>query len=212
MVLRNVLDVLRNVSVAVHLSEVLLWHHLVMLESRWKGLLRDVLRHVLHLRVLRSWLANFKLGTALLVVASSSVHASIPPVLYGVVASSSQSSRDLGPSLSHLGDHLLDHDTFLRGDRVMVEIRLQVLVVSLSALLGGPGLDGGRYPHPVVGSMDIDEMQEHLVFLLRPGAAFVLRHVGLNCCWLGNGAVRGQRGGPAESRESFGIDDGLVEY
>lgn len=121
---------------AVHLRVVLLWHHLVVLERRWKGLLRDVLRHVLHLRVVLRWLSDFKLGTALLVVASSSVHASIPPVLYGVVASSSQSSRDLGPTLSHLGDHLLDHDTFLGGDGVVVEVRLQVLVVSLSALLG----------------------------------------------------------------------------
>jgi hypothetical protein len=82
------------------------------------------------------WLAHFKLGTALLLIASSSVHPSIPPILDGIVAASTKSAGDLGPSLAHFRNHLLDHDAFLGSDGVMVEVGLQVLMISLSALLG----------------------------------------------------------------------------
>lgn len=58
----------------------------------------------------------------------------------------------------------------------MVEVRLEVLVVSLATLLGRTRLDGARDANPIGSAILIDEGQEQIVFLLRPGAAFVLRH------------------------------------
>ena len=66
------------------------------------------------------------------------VHATIPPVLHGVVAAVAQSSCDLGPSLSHLVDHALDHQPLLGGDGFTVQRRLQILVEALPTLLGRP--------------------------------------------------------------------------
>jgi len=85
--------------------------------------------------------ANLKLRTARVVAASSAIHAAIPPVLHCVVAASSESSRDFSPSFAHLSDHLLDQHSFLRSDRIVVEIGLQILVEALTALLRRPRLN-----------------------------------------------------------------------
>lgn len=85
--------------------------------------------------MLRATLVNFKLGSPLLLVTPSSVHATVPPVLDSVVTSASQSSRNLSPSLSHFGDHLLDQNAFLRSNGVMIEVWLEILVVSFATLL-----------------------------------------------------------------------------
>ena len=54
----------------------------------------------------------------------------------GVVAAATEPSRDLGPALSHLGDHLLDENALLGSDGIMVKVGLEVLVETLTALLG----------------------------------------------------------------------------
>jgi hypothetical protein len=48
----------------------------------------------------------------------------------------------------------------------MVEVRLQVLVESLSALLGRSSLNAIGYPNPIASIVDGDKMQEHLILLL----------------------------------------------
>lgn len=133
-------------------------HHLMVLV-----LVMLMVLMMMNLRRLRS---SLEFNTALLVVASSSVHPTIPPVLHGVVAAAAKSPCDLCPSLAHLSDHLFDQNPLFGGDGVMIEIGLQVLVIPLSALLWRASLNGRRYPHPVVSSVDGDQMQEELVFLL----------------------------------------------
>lgn len=86
------------------------------------------------------------------VESSASVDTSVPPVLDGIIASSVELSCDLGPSLSHLLDQFFDDETFLRGDRVVVEVWLEVLVVSFAALLWRAGSDKLRDADPVVWS------------------------------------------------------------
>jgi hypothetical protein len=61
---------------------------------------------------------------------------------------------------------LLDQDTLLWSNGIMVEVGLQVLVKSLSALLGRSGLNAIGYPDPIASIVDGDEMQEHLILLL----------------------------------------------
>src|SRR6266567_1556425 len=68
-------------------------------------------------------------------IALPSILATVPPVLHCVVASSLESSGDLCPPLPHLLDQPLDLLAFLRGDWLMVQTGLEVLVVSFSALL-----------------------------------------------------------------------------
>lgn len=107
------------------------------------GLLRELLLLLDHLAGLTDHLllrvllvlAGFHLGAAL-GVASATVHAAIPPVLDSVVAAAAQAASDLSPALAHLSDHLLNQLTLLGSDGVMVEVGLQVLVISLTALLG----------------------------------------------------------------------------
>ena len=74
--------------------------------------------------------------------AAATVHSTIPPVLDGIVAATTQTTGDLGPTLAHLGDHLLDENALLGSDGIMVKVGLEVLVESLTALLGRASADG----------------------------------------------------------------------
>jgi hypothetical protein len=52
---------------------------------------------------------------------SSPVHAPIPPVLDGVVASPVKFSSNVCPTLPHLGDHAFDLKPLFRADGLVVE-------------------------------------------------------------------------------------------
>ena len=124
------------------------------------GLLEELLRHLLlHLRLLEAgghlWvvenrdslllldgLANGDFLAAVVVAAAATVHSTIPPVLDSVVAAATQTTSDLSPTLAHLSDHLLDENALLWSDRIMVEVRLEVLVETLTALLGRASANG----------------------------------------------------------------------
>lgn len=126
------------------------------------GLLEELLRHLLlhllghlrletgrHLRVLESgdslllnWLANADFLATVVVAATATVHSTVPPVLDSIVAAASQTTCDLGPTLAHLGDHLLDEDALFGSDGIMVEVRLEVLVETLATLLGRASANG----------------------------------------------------------------------
>jgi hypothetical protein len=53
--------------------------------------------------------------------ASPSVHAPIPPILHGIVASSMEPSRNFSPAFPHLRNQALDLKAFFRTDRFMVQ-------------------------------------------------------------------------------------------
>jgi hypothetical protein len=120
-------------------------------------------------------LTSFHLGTALS-VASAAVHATIPPVLDSVVAATAKAASDLGPALAHLGDHLLNQLTLLGSDGIMVEVGLQVLVVSLTALLGRASAHHARDTDPVVSALRVDKAHEDVILLLGPRTSLVCRH------------------------------------
>jgi hypothetical protein len=67
---------------------------------------------------------------------ASPVHAAIPPVLDGIVASAMEPPRDLSPPLPHLTNQALNLESFFGADGLMVQRGLEVLVISLPALLG----------------------------------------------------------------------------
>jgi hypothetical protein len=139
-------------------------------------LLNDLTRLANHLLLdVLLLLTGFHLGTALS-VASAAVHATIPPVLDSVVAATAKAASDLGPALAHLGDHLLNQLTLLGSDGVMVEVGLQVLMISLTALLGRASAHHARDTDPVVGTLRVDKAHEDVILLLGPRTSLVCRH------------------------------------
>jgi hypothetical protein len=64
-----------------------------------------------------------------------SVHATVPPVLDGVVAPIAQPSCNLSPPFAHLFNQLFNHLSFTRIDWFVVQIGFEVLVVAFSTLL-----------------------------------------------------------------------------
>jgi len=98
----------------------------------------------------------------------SAILASVPPVLDGVVAAAVQSSGNLCPPLALLLDHALDEGALLRRDGIMVQCWLQVLVVSLPALLGSPRGQESGDPDPVQRALGLNELHQVLVLLLGP--------------------------------------------
>lgn len=98
----------------------------------------------------------------------SAILATVPPVLDGVVAAAVQSSGNLCPPLALLLDHALDESALLCRDGIMIQSWLQVLMVSLPALLGSPcGQETGD-PDPVQRTLCLNELHQVLVLLLGP--------------------------------------------
>jgi len=60
-------------------------------------------------------------GSTAEVETSPTVHAPIPPVLDGVVASPVKFSSNVCPTLPHLGDHAFDLKPLFRADGLVVE-------------------------------------------------------------------------------------------
>lgn len=142
----------------------------VVRRSVGKALLRNelALGHLL-------CLTGLHLDTALL-VAAAAVHSSVPPVLDGIVTATTKAAGDLCPTLAHLGDHLLNHLALFGGDRIVVKVGLEVLVVSLTALLGRAGTHHARDAHPVVSALRVNKAHEDVVLLLGPWTSLVCRH------------------------------------
>lgn len=65
----------------------------------------------------------------------AAVHAAVPPILHLVVAATVELAGNVGPPLSHSCHHLLNHLALLLANGIMVEAGLEVLVISLTALL-----------------------------------------------------------------------------
>jgi hypothetical protein len=99
---------------------------------------------------------------------SSPVHTAIPPVLHCIVASTRELSSDLCPSFSHLANEGFNLESFFGADRLMIEGRFQVLMVSLSTLLWRARADELSNSHPIQGSLGMNKLNEVSVFPLRP--------------------------------------------
>ena len=74
-------------------------------------------------------------------------------VLHGVVASVVHLAGDIRPLLSHGADKFLDLLALLLCDGFVVEIGLEVLVPSLTALLGRAGLQDVSDRNPFSGAL-----------------------------------------------------------
>lgn len=100
-----------------------------------------------------------------MIASSPAIHATIPPIFHGIVASAAQTSRNLSPSLAHLCDHLFDEYAFVGRDWVMVEVGLEVLMESLATLLWAPRLQRSTYANPVTRPVKLHQAHEILVLV-----------------------------------------------
>ena len=107
-------------------------------------------------------------GSRLLALAA--VLAAIPPVLDSIVAAVVHHASDLRPLLSDLPDLILDELAFDVVDGVMVEVWLQILVPSLTTLLGGSGLQDFGYLYPLASTLLTHQVSQSLVFSVTPGS------------------------------------------
>lgn len=117
------------------------------------------------------------------VLALAAVLAAVPPVLDSIVTASRQTTSNLSPTLTKLTDEALNGSTLLGGDGLMAERGLEVLVKSLSALLGGSGAKSLSNADPVQGAMSADKAHEVAVFMVGPRSSAMLWWLRLHC-WL----------------------------
>lgn len=90
--------------------------------------------------------------------ATTAIHAAIPPVFDGIVATAMQTARNLGPTLAHLGDHAFDLEAFFGTDGLVVEGWLEVLVITFATLLGRAGADELGNTNPIESALSVDEL------------------------------------------------------
>lgn len=96
----------------------------------------------------------------------ASVLASVPPVLDSVIAPPVQVPSDLRPALAHLCNQSLNTGSFLRRDRFVVEGGLKILVITFPTLLRCSGVEQTRDPYPVMGSMNLNKVEELGILLV----------------------------------------------
>lgn len=99
----------------------------------------------------------------------ASVGAAVPPILDGIVQAATQMAGNFGPFFAVLGHKLLNQKPFLEGDGVAVEQRLQILVVTLAALLGRPAAQQTRDADPVCWAVHGNDFDQAPVLLGAPG-------------------------------------------
>lgn len=75
-------------------------------------------------------------GAALSLFPGATVLSAVPPILDHIVATTTESTGNLGPALSHGAHHLHDLLAFFGTDGSEAQFWLQVLMPSLTALLG----------------------------------------------------------------------------
>jgi hypothetical protein len=97
-----------------------------------------------------------------------SIHTPVPPIFDGIVAAITDASGNISPPLPDFGDQLLDHFTFTRGDWVMIQRRLQVLVIPLATLFRRSVLHVLRDANPVVRALAVHELEESSIFVRQP--------------------------------------------
>jgi hypothetical protein len=66
----------------------------------------------------------------------SAVLATIPPIFDGIITPVIETAGNLGPAFAHFFDKAFNLQTLLWSNRVVVKRRLEVLMVSLTTLLG----------------------------------------------------------------------------
>ena len=91
-------------------------------------------------------------------------------VFYGIVGSAGDQLCNLGPLVSPLLVRVVDHSVLLVCPSSLLDVRVQVVVPSLPALLPDPTLQLLRNQSPTLRSILADQLYHFLVLLFGPRA------------------------------------------
>lgn len=93
----------------------------------------------------------------------------IESVFDGIFRSSMKTLSHFGPAGAEFKITIVDDFIFISGPFTFLDVRLQAVVPSFSALLAGSALDNLRSLSPVVGTVGLDPLNELFVFFRSPG-------------------------------------------
>jgi predicted hydrolase (HD superfamily) len=83
---------------------------------------------------------------------------SVPSILHCVISSTRQKLSDLSPLVSNLRLHCEDNIIFICTPAALLDVGLQVIVISLAALLRRSRLQLGGDGAPVLGTLDSNNL------------------------------------------------------
>lgn len=90
----------------------------------------------------------------------ATIHAAVPPIFDGVVASTTKAAGNFRPPFPHLTHQSFDDGTFIRRNGIVVQRRFQILVETFPALLGRPRSDQVGYPHPIMSTLGMHKLKQ----------------------------------------------------
>jgi hypothetical protein len=100
--------------------------------------------------------------------AALAVHATIPPILNGVVATVTEAASDLSPTPAYLIYHAFDNKAFIGRNGFAVQGGLEVLVEAFPTLLRRAVVHMFRDADPVARALFTNKLQEQLIFVKDP--------------------------------------------
>lgn len=120
-------------------------------------------------------------AVALPFVSTTVVVLAIPPVLDLVVAAAIEAASNFSPFLANSVNKGEDCVAFFGGERLVVEVRPEVLVITLAALFSVAGANGVSDSCPVVETNSVDLGHEQPVLHLGPRASSLSATVLMEC-------------------------------
>jgi len=96
------------------------------------------------------------------------LHARVPMVLNGVVSATLKHLGNLSPLVPVVSVHEVEDPLFLLAPADLFDLRVQMIVPPLSALLANPTWEIFSYQGPFLRAVLVNQMKNHPVFLLSP--------------------------------------------
>jgi hypothetical protein len=106
------------------------------------------------------------------------LHARVPVVLDGVVGTTLEHLGYLSPLVAVVAVHQIEDPLFLTAPAYLLDLRVQMVVPALPALLADPPWEVFSNQSPLLGTVLVDKMKDHAILFLSPRA--------LNETWVQN--------------------------
>jgi hypothetical protein len=98
------------------------------------------------------------------------LHAGIPVVLDGVVGATFKHLGYLSPLIAVVAVHQIEDPFFLSAPADLLDLRVQVVVPALTALLSDPSWEVLSDQSPLLGTVLVDKVKDHAILFLSPGS------------------------------------------
>ena len=98
------------------------------------------------------------------------LHARVPVVLDGVVSATLEHLGYLSPLVAVVSVHQIEDPLFLTAPADLLDLRVQMVVPALTALLSDPPWEMLCDQSPLLGTVLVDQMKDHTILFLSPRA------------------------------------------